>query len=359
MGAALRCRTGGGDGAVKELLHRLSALDEDASAALKIITFFDALLGQRAGLEPFVRGAAVLAGCPAGFAHPLHHIWLRVDAEGHALAPVQDVAVARSWPHQELADGSGGVVWLERPSGEAAHDAVLLERLATCLHLTIERVSPLDLDDAGAIELLLSATSTDDARRKAARRLRLRDDARVRVVALGPAGVADVPRSAVVSTPFGPVRASIVRADEPWDAPWHGVSAVTGIAGVPRGWDEALLALRVASRLVPRVRWEDLGALTALGRADVRAGDHHPDVSAVAGAAREPWGLDTLEALSMTESVRAAAQVLGLHHSTVQARQQHLEDLLGFRVGTAPGRVRVATALVLHRLMTTRFDDQT
>ncbi|NCT92485.1 LysR family transcriptional regulator [Cellulomonas sp. APG4] len=342
---------------MKELLHRLSALDEDASAALKIITFFDTLLAQKAGLEPFVRGAAVLAGCPAGFAHPLHHIWLRVDAAGHAMPPVHDIESVRSWPHHELADGSGGVVWLERPAGESAHDAVLLERLASCLHLTIERVSPLDLDDAGAIEILLSSTSTDDARRKASRRLRLRDAATVRVVAV-PAGAEDasVPRSAVVATPYGPVRASIVGSSEDWAAPRHGVGSLVTLAGVPRSWDQALLALRVSSRLVPQVAWDELGALAALGALDLHDAPP-PDVVRLGAAAREPWALDTLEALARTESVRAAAQLLGLHHSTVQARQAHLEEQLGFGVGTAPGRVRVAAALVLHRLRTTRFDE--
>lgn len=342
---------------MKELLHRLSALDEDASAALKIITFFDTLLARKAGLEPFVRGAAVLAGCPAGLAHPLHHIWLRVDAEGHALPPVQDVESVRRWPHQELADGSGGIVWLERPAGDAAHDAVLLERLASCLHLTIERVSPLDLDDAGAIEILLSETSTDDARRKASRRLRLREGVRVRTVAL-PADDdgAGVPRSAVVATTYGPVRAAVVADGESWSAARQGIGPVTTVAGLPQSWERALLALRVTSRLTPQVRWDALGALAALGDVDPAA-PVPVDVERLAVAATEPWVLETAEALATTDSVRAAAQALGLHHSTVQARQVHLEELLGFPVGTARGRVRVAAALVLHRLRTTRFPE--
>ena len=171
---------------MKELLQRLGALDESASAALKIITFFDTLLEQGAGIEPFVRGAAVLSGFPAGFAHPVHRIWVRVDGEGRPLPGVDHADAARSWPHKDLGDGSGGIVWLERPGTPGVNDALLLERVASGLHITLERVSPLDLDDAGAIEVLLSATSTDDARRKAARRLRLREGALVKVVAAPP-----------------------------------------------------------------------------------------------------------------------------------------------------------------------------
>src|SRR5512139_2962928 len=72
---------------MKELIQRLSALDEDATAAVKIILHFDTLLGQGAGLESFVRGAAVLSGHPAGMAHPRHRLSLRVEADGRPAPP--------------------------------------------------------------------------------------------------------------------------------------------------------------------------------------------------------------------------------------------------------------------------------
>ena len=100
---------------MKELIQRLSALDEDATAAVKIILHFDTLLGQGAGLESFVRGAAVLSGYPAGLAHPQHQLSLRVDANGRPAPPVEDLADVDKWPHRGLDDGSGGVVWVERP----------------------------------------------------------------------------------------------------------------------------------------------------------------------------------------------------------------------------------------------------
>ena len=44
---------------------RLAALDPDATAAVRVIAYFDELAEGRAGIEAIVRGAAVLAGCPA------------------------------------------------------------------------------------------------------------------------------------------------------------------------------------------------------------------------------------------------------------------------------------------------------
>jgi DNA-binding PucR family transcriptional regulator len=49
--------------------------------------------------------------------------------------------------------------------------------------------------------------------------------------------------------------------------------------------------------------------------------------------------------------------VLGLHHSTIQSRQARLEELLGFKLGTADGRTRAMIALTLHRLTEDRPGD--
>jgi hypothetical protein len=342
---------------MKELIQRLSALDEDATAAVKIILHFDTLLGQGAGLESFVRGAAVLAGYPAGLAHPQHQLWLRVDAGGRAAAPVTDQDVIRAWPHRDLDDGSGAVVWVERPQ-ESVLDGVLLERLAAGVHLTLERVSPVSVDDdVGAVEILLS-TASDDARRKAARRLRLSENCRVHVVATA----ADAPppfsrRSAVVPTHVGDVRASIVEAVRFSTACVAGVGSAVRLHDVPTSWSQALVALRLATRIAPVARWDDLGALALLASVPAEAAAQHPDVVAVREAAGEPWGLDTLEAVARTDSSRAASAVLGLHHSTIQSRQARLEELLRFRLGTADGRTRAMVALTLHRLTENRPAD--
>jgi hypothetical protein len=341
---------------MRELLQRLSALDEDASAAVKIITYFDTLLRRKAGLEPFVRGAAVLSGWPAGFAHPLHQLWIRVDPAGHVVPAVEDVDLVRRWPHLEFDDGSGAVVWIERQGEGSANDMVTLERLSAGLRLTLERVSPVDLDDAGAVEILVSSTSTDDSRRKAARRLRLPVDRPLRVVVAPPDQSApEGLRSTLVESPVGTVRAGVIEAaTAQWPARC-GVGSATSLHGLAQSFAQALVGVRLVTRLTPVVQWDELGVLGPFLVASEQALGDHADLHQVAALAEEPWGLETLEALAATDSVRAAAQILGLHHSTVQSRISHVERDLGFDVTSSSGRHRVAAALSLYRLRTVRF----
>lgn len=341
---------------MKELLQRLSALDEGASAALKIITFFDTLLSQRAGLEPFVRGAAVLSGWPAGFGHPLHQLWIRVDPAGHALPPICDLASVADWPHLEFDDGSGAMVWIERGGEPNGNDSLTLERLAAGLRLTLERVSPMDLDDAGALEILLSTTSTDDVRRKAARRLRLPTDRALRAVAAPP----DVPapagmRSTLIDSAVGTVLVGVIEARSTIRPGRGGVGSAVSLRGVPTSWQEALLAVRIATPLWPVVDWDQLGVLGPMLAASEAADSEPPDLVHVAAVLREPWGLETLDALAGADSHRGAAHVLGLHHSTVQARVAQVENELGFEVGPPAGRLRLALALRLYQARHVRF----
>ena len=67
---------------VKELAGRLAALDPDAGAAVQVIAYFDRLVDGRAGLEAIVRGAAVLAGCPARLIDDERRVRIRMTATG-------------------------------------------------------------------------------------------------------------------------------------------------------------------------------------------------------------------------------------------------------------------------------------
>ncbi len=341
---------------MRELLQRLSALDEDASAAVKIITYFDTLLRRKAGLEPFVRGAAVLSGWPAGFAHPLHQLRIRVDPAGHVVPGGEDDGAAGTWPRLEFDDGSGAVVWIERPGGGTANDMVTLERLSAGLRLTLERVSPVDLDDAGAVEILVSATSTDDARRKAARRLRLPVDRPLRVLVAPPEEAApEGLRTTVLESAVGTVRVAVDDAAGAARPRRCGAGAAVTLHCLPESFVQAQVAVRLVSDLAPVVEWDSLGVLGPFLQAAEAGVGEHADVAGVAALAEEPWGLETLEALASTDSIRAAAQLLGLHHSTVQTRIARVERDLGFPVTSQAGRQRAVVALMLHRLRSIRF----
>lgn len=60
--------------------------------------------------------------------------------------------------------------------------------------------------------------------------------------------------------------------------------------------------------------------------------------------------LEVLQALVSSESIRAAASTLGMHHSTVQTRHEALCDLLGYDPRIVTGRMRYLAAAVLARL---------
>lgn len=62
-----------------------------------------------------------------------------------------------------------------------------------------------------------------------------------------------------------------------------------------------------------------------------------------------------MEALLATDSLRAAAAAIGIHHSTLQAQAAKCSTALGFDVRSPQGRLRLALALKLHRLAITRF----
>ena len=61
--------------------------------------------------------------------------------------------------------------------------------------------------------------------------------------------------------------------------------------------------------------------------------------------------LPTLDAVAGPHSLREAARALQVHHSTMQDRLAHAEALLGWKVRTQPGRLRLELALVLRRAL--------
>lgn len=51
---------------MQELVARLTAVDPEAGETLKVVSYFDTLVGAAAGLDALLRGAAVLSGVVAG-----------------------------------------------------------------------------------------------------------------------------------------------------------------------------------------------------------------------------------------------------------------------------------------------------
>jgi hypothetical protein len=324
---------------MQELLGRLTALDPVASETLKVVSYFDALVAHEVGVPSLVRGAAALAGAPVGCR--LHDRDIRVSEAGETL-PSAPAPSAR-WMTKSAGPG---LVWIERDGDPHANDAMVLERLAIALAITTARHA----DGAGSVETALNPHAADDERGVALARLRLDTAPVLRAMAM----TADTPApphspSSIIVTPWGPVRAVI---GVPEIAAPTAVRAGIGMRvrreRAHESWRTALVALRLTTPTQPTIHAEDLGALLLL--ADVADARSETASDTVTLAALEPRSLELLDALASTESMRAAATLLGLHHSTVQQQASVLADLLGYDPRTPAGRVRFTLARTLHRL---------
>ncbi|MFJ8106009.1 helix-turn-helix domain-containing protein [Streptomyces sp. NPDC096132] len=168
---------------MKELAGRLTALDPDAGAAVRVIAYFDRLAETRAGVEALVRGAAVLAGVPARLVDADRRVRIRVEADGTRRDA--DRPPDPQWPSAALTPDGEPALWLERAgAAPSVVDAVILERAAGAARLVLDRTrGRAPLDDPALIETLLDATAPEPARLHAARRLGLDPLATARAVA--------------------------------------------------------------------------------------------------------------------------------------------------------------------------------
>ena len=363
-------------GPMKELAGRLTALDPDAGAAVRVIAYFDRLAESRAGLEALVRGAAVLAGCPARLVDPERRVHVRVEPDGTR----RDGAAAPdpAWPCARVSPGGAALLWLERgadggPAGGPAAkglgvrgdrdvaqenaaarkvtaapgvvDAVILERAAGAVRLVLDRTrGRAPADDPALVETLLDATAPEPARLHAARRLGLDLAAPARALAPLNGLPRVIPAGVRPATP-GPGLGRL------------GVGPAVPVPELPRSWAGARTALRFTAEGTPQdpgpsvVHADQLGGIALL--ADLVAPGSEPpaDVRALeAAAATAPWLPATLYAVASTPSLRAAAAAINVHHSTLQDRLAQAEHLLGWPVRTPEGRLRLHLALTMRRL---------
>ncbi|MEU0407784.1 helix-turn-helix domain-containing protein [Streptomyces griseorubiginosus] len=168
---------------MKELAGRLTALDPDAGAAVRVIAYFDRLSESRAGLEALVRGAAVLAGVPALLVDAERRVRVRVEADGtrrDSGAPPDP-----GWPSAALAPGGAAALWLERAeAAPSVVDAVILERAAGAVRLVLDRTrGRAAVEDPALVETVLDAAAPEAARLHAARGLGLDPSGTARALA--------------------------------------------------------------------------------------------------------------------------------------------------------------------------------
>jgi hypothetical protein len=332
---------------VKDLAVRLAALDADAGAALRVIAYFDGLAENKAGLQAIVRGAAVLAGCPARLDDRSRRVHVRVDPDGHA-APDPSAADER-WMRTPVVPDASAILWLERIGEPGPVEAMVLERAAGAARSVLDRTrGRAPSADPALVELIVDASAPAEVRRQAATSMRLSESDRFRAVAL-PSGVQVVPAG---TTP---------PSDSPGASPPPRARTRVGIGpavppgDLPASYAAARIALRFAADGTAEdpgptvVRHEDLGGLALL--ADLPDSADVPDLRALEhAAAAGPWVLSTLHAFAEASSLRAAATAVRLHHSSFQDRIAQAEHLLGWPIRDPHGRLRLQLALALRRL---------
>ncbi|MBW0092460.1 helix-turn-helix domain-containing protein [Pseudonocardia sp. KRD-184] len=336
------------------LLLRLSAVDADAEAAVRVIAWFDALVERGASLNALVRATAALAECPAALVRP-GEVDLRWGPDGRPV--VQDA------PSGEVALPGGGSVRLERGGPPGLFDELVLERFALSARLLGAVPAAPHLADPALVELVLSTREAEEDRSRALHLLGLRPGRPLRVAALEPGAdlraLATEAGHAVRAAEVGGVVAALLQAR-------GGTVAVdalrAALGGGPRGglggavaaldagtsWRQARLALRFADAPGELVDHDALGAPALLAEVPPAVLAAHPDV--VALAALPALDLATLDAFCRTGSLRGAAAALHLHHSSVAGRLAHVQTAVGWTLDDPGGRFRARCALLAHRL---------
>jgi len=342
---------------VEALIARLPHLDSQAEGALRVVMFYDTLMRRRVDLPALARASAGLAECVAGIRLHGSGDTIRMAPDGRQTSALQ--APASTTVPIALDEEEIGGVWLERAGGPGALDELLLDRLAIAVAAVVERYGPASttMADPALVELAISSDSDEAARARALRLLGFPAGLPVRVVAvrsqlpLDHVGGLICPARPVKAAPLGDVGVIVAATADPARFP-AGVRAGIGAPGKPdRSWHQARTALRFAGQREPVVRYEALGALALLAEIPEDASHDNADVAAITRIAGNAEDLETLDAYCATGSLRRAADVLHLHHSSVARRLEQIGKTLGIELTEPTGLVRARLALTMHRLL--------
>jgi hypothetical protein len=342
---------------MEALVIRLSQLDSQSEGALRVVMFYDTLMRRRVDLAALARASAGLAECVVGIRLHGTGQTIRVSPDGKTVSgPRQPASTTTPITMDEEEIGS---VWLERPGAPSGLDELLLERLAIAAATLVERYGPArtTMADPALVELVISAGGDDAARARALRLLGFFAELPVCVAAVR----TQIPLDRVGSLvcPARPVKAAVL-ADvgvilattiDPAQFPPDARAGIGAAASPDRSWREARTALRFATTRQPVIHYDDLGALALLAELPPDAVRHNTDVAAIARTATVPEDLDTLDAYCATGSLRRAAELIHLHHTSVARRLQQIGQSLGIELTEPTGLARARLALTAWRLI--------
>ncbi|MEU7855996.1 helix-turn-helix domain-containing protein [Nonomuraea sp. NPDC049141] len=343
--------------AMEALAERLSHLDAQAEGAIRVVQFYDTLMRRRVDLPALARASAVLAECVAG---------LRLHGTGRAIRMAPDgrnastpSAPASTTMPITLDEEEIGTVWLERPGPPVPLDELLLDRLAIAAAAAAEKYGPArtTMADPALVELAISTDSDDAATARALRLLGFAADLPIHVLAVRSQLPLDqiagrlCPARPVKAAPLADAGVILATTIDPARLP-SGVRAGIGATDSPsRSWQQARAALRFTTARQPVIHYDDLGALTLLTEIPPDTARHNTDVTAIARMADNPEDLETLDAYCATGSLRQAADLLHLHHSSVARRIEQLAKTLRIDLTEPTGLTRARLALTTWRLL--------
>jgi hypothetical protein len=276
---------------------------------------------------------------------------VRVTPQGE-LAPTDGVE-----PTGLVNEADGLTVWLEREGDKHANDDMILERLALAVRIRCGQGTA-DLDNRRDLGVVLDGSVPLDQRTVAAGRLGLHNTSQHRVVAAPlfalwasrPGGPEDV-----VATPFGSMHAVVVPAScTTVEATSAGVGIATDVEHLPHSFRTAVVALRLCSPPETYcVNADEYGGLIGL-LADAPSDAHIPDVDLLDEVMKHQWACPTLDVLIRAGSLRQAARLGGVHHSTMQTRVETIAEMVGFDPLDGLGRTRLGIAYLVWRLRNSR-----
>ncbi|MFC5835234.1 helix-turn-helix domain-containing protein [Nonomuraea insulae] len=345
---------------MEALAERLSQLDTQAGGAIRVVMFYDTLMRRRVDLPALARASAGLASCVAGIR--LHGTGRTIRMAPDGLETSAPPSPASTTTPITLDEEEIGTVWLERPGPPVPLDELLLDRLAIATAAVVERYGPArtTMADPALVELAISPDSDAAARARALRLLGFAPDLPVRVVAvhtrlpLDQVGGLICPARPVKAAPLADAGVLLATTVDPARFP-AGVRAGIGAAvSADRSWQQARTALRFTTARQPVIRHDDLGALALLAEIPHDAARGNTDVSAITRMAESPDDLETLDAYCATGSLRQAADLLHLHHSSIARRIEQISKTLDIDLTEPTGLTRARLALTTWRLLDER-----
>lgn len=336
------------------LMYRLAELDADSAGLVRVIDYFDALIRHGADTSAMLRASAALADCVVGIdvvgTSGGHRQHARCDPKGRWLtqaagerSAVKDVVVD---------DVVMGSVWIERAGPALALDEMLVDRMAlTAAIILVPRHIPSAAEHTRAVLFPMD----DIALLSSLTALHIEPTARVRVAVTA----ADSPPTTNVPTAGRSTPITVedhvlyLLPGEP-PGPWVssgcvGVSLPMPASAIHRHLGNARLALAQANEFEPVVIADRFGALNLLETGNALTASDIPDVVRAVELRTTSHGIELISTLRTylgSGSLRATADRMHLHHSSVAHRLTKMSEAVGYSVDSIEHRAR-ATAMMM------------